>query len=148
MLLRKPLFPGNDYIHQLKLITQFIGTPSAEDLWFVFNEKARRFMLGLAKCDKVDAKKHFPGADAGACDLLSQMLVLDPSARITVDEALAHEYLAPIRDQAFETVADKEIDWGEIEEVELTKENLQKIIWEDVSVYHPSAREEAKQRGD
>jgi serine/threonine protein kinase len=148
MLLRKPLFPGNDYIHQLKLITQFIGTPTKEDLWFVSNDKARKFMLGLPKCGPVDAKKHFPGADPGACDLLSQMLRLDPSSRITVDEALAHEYLAPIRDQAFETTAGREIDWGEIEEVELTKENLQKIIWEDVTVYHPTAREEAKQRGD
>ena len=42
MLLRKPLFPGNDYIHQLKLITGFIGTPSSQDIWFVTNEKARR----------------------------------------------------------------------------------------------------------
>jgi serine/threonine protein kinase len=33
MLGRKPLFPGNDYIHQLKLITKFIGKPSEEDLW-------------------------------------------------------------------------------------------------------------------
>ena len=148
MLLRKPLFPGNDYIHQLKLITQFIGTPSAPDLWFVSNDKARRFMLGLPSSPPVDPLSHFPGADPGACDLLSQMLVLDPSSRITVDEALAHEYLAPIRDLSFETKAEKEIDWGEIEEVELTKENLQKIIWEDVSVYHPDAREEAKQRGD
>ncbi len=30
MLGRKPLFPGNDYIHQLKLITKLLGTPSAE----------------------------------------------------------------------------------------------------------------------
>ncbi|GMH90698.1 hypothetical protein TrVE_jg5980 [Triparma verrucosa] len=148
MLLRKPLFPGNDYIHQLKLITQFVGTPTSEEIWFVTNEKARRFMMGLPKSAPTDPRKHFPGADAGACDLLKRMLVLDPSARITVNEALAHEYLAPIRDEAFETVAKREIDWGEIEEVELTKTNLQKIIWEDVQVYHPTAREEAKQRGD
>lgn len=145
MLLRKPMFPGNDYIHQLKIITQFIGTPEAADLWFVSNEKARRFMLGLPKCPPTDPRKHFPSADAGACDLLAQMLILDPSARITVDEALAHEYLAPIRDKTFETVADKEIDWGEIEEMDLTKENLQRIIWQDVSVYHPNAKSEMEE---
>jgi mitogen-activated protein kinase 1/3 len=144
MLLRKPMFPGNDYIHQLKLITGFIGTPSAEDIWFVANEKARKFMLGLPSSPPVDLATHFPGADAGACDLLRQMLVLDPSARITVDDALAHEYLQPVRDVTLETVAEKEIDWGEIEDCELTKSNLQKIIWQDVGVYHPNAREEMK----
>ena len=147
MLLRKPLFPGNDYIHQLKLITQFIGTPtSPSDIWFVANEKARRFMLGLPKCVPVDARSYFPGADSGACDLLSQMLVLDPTRRITVADALSHPYLAPIRDVSFETEAEGEIDWGTIEEVELTKGNLQGIIWEDVHVYHPKAREETKVR--
>ena len=141
------LFPGNDYIHQLKLITQFIGTPSsASDIWFVTNEKARRFMLGLPSCAGADVRSYFPGADEGACDLLSQMLVLDPSRRITVQDALAHPYLAPIRDKAFETEAAGEIDWGTIEEVALTKENLQGIIWEDVHMYHPKAREEMKVR--
>jgi serine/threonine protein kinase len=29
LLGRKPLFPGKDYIHQLNLITDVIGTPGA-----------------------------------------------------------------------------------------------------------------------
>lgn len=39
MLGRKPLFAGNDYIHQLKLITALIGKPTEEDLWFVTNPR-------------------------------------------------------------------------------------------------------------
>ncbi|CAN0051556.1 unnamed protein product, partial [Choristocarpus tenellus] len=39
MLGRKPLFNGNDYIHQLKLITKLIGKPSEADLWFVTNPR-------------------------------------------------------------------------------------------------------------
>lgn len=39
MLGRKPLFAGNDYIHQLRLITQLIGKPKEEDLWFVRNPR-------------------------------------------------------------------------------------------------------------
>lgn len=39
MLGRKPLFAGNDYIHQLRLITTLIGKPSEEDLWFVTNPR-------------------------------------------------------------------------------------------------------------
>ena len=32
MLGRKPMFPGNDYIHQLKFITKTIGTPTSEEV--------------------------------------------------------------------------------------------------------------------
>lgn len=39
MLGRKPLFAGNDYIHQLKLITSLIGKPNEDDLWFVTNPR-------------------------------------------------------------------------------------------------------------
>lgn len=42
---------GNDYIHQLKLITKALGTPTSEaDLWFVKNPKAKVFMLQLPYC--------------------------------------------------------------------------------------------------
>ena len=32
LLGRKPLFPGKDYIHQLNLITDVIGSPEEEDV--------------------------------------------------------------------------------------------------------------------
>ena len=44
MLGRKPLFAGNDYIHQLKLIMEVVGTPDLDELWFVSNAKARKFV--------------------------------------------------------------------------------------------------------
>ena len=42
MLGRKPLFAGNDYIHQLRLITQLIGKPTERDLWFVKNPRCSK----------------------------------------------------------------------------------------------------------
>ena len=44
LLGRKPLFPGDDYIHQLQIITAVLGTPSEADLHFVTSKKALRFM--------------------------------------------------------------------------------------------------------
>ena len=41
MLGRKPLFPGKDYIHQLNLITDVIGTPGEEDIQYIQSEKVR-----------------------------------------------------------------------------------------------------------
>jgi len=42
LLGRQPLFPGGDYIHQIRCIADIIGTPSEEDLQTIQNEDARR----------------------------------------------------------------------------------------------------------
>jgi serine/threonine protein kinase len=47
MLLQQPVFPGNDYIHQLKLIVKLLGRPEESALWFVTNQNAMNFMLQL-----------------------------------------------------------------------------------------------------
>ena len=39
LLGRKPLFPGDDYIHELQIICDKRGTPSEEELNFVTSEK-------------------------------------------------------------------------------------------------------------
>merc|ERR1712070_228891 len=88
MLGRKAMFPGTDYIHQLKLIMNRLGTPSEADLWFVKNQKARNFVLGLPHYEPQNLSKLYPQASAQAIDLLQQILVVDPSKRITVDDAL------------------------------------------------------------
>lgn len=42
LLGRKPLFPGRDYMHQLHLIIDILGTPSMEDTEYIASEKVRR----------------------------------------------------------------------------------------------------------
>lgn len=56
MLGRKPLFAGNDYIHQLKLITSLIGKPTEADLWFVTNP--RYYFFGRSKGEFIDCLKY------------------------------------------------------------------------------------------
>ena len=38
---RKPLFPGKDYIHQMRLIVEVLGSPNEEDCAFIQSTKAR-----------------------------------------------------------------------------------------------------------
>ena len=47
LLYRKPLFPGKDYIDQLKLIIKMLGSPSDEDLEFISSVKARAYIKAL-----------------------------------------------------------------------------------------------------
>ena len=57
---------------------QLIGTPSAtpdaNELWFVRNEKARKFVCGLPRYEPVPLCGVFPHAVADGLDLLSHMI--------------------------------------------------------------------------
>ena len=48
LLGRKPIFPGEDYIHQLQCIVEILGTPSEEDMDFITSEKVRVVRRGAA----------------------------------------------------------------------------------------------------
>ena len=47
LLYRKPLFPGKDYIDQLKLIVKMLGSPAEADLDFISSAKARTYIQAL-----------------------------------------------------------------------------------------------------
>ena len=49
LLQRKPLFPGKDYIDQLKLIIKTLGSPSDTDLSFINSQKAQQYIKALPK---------------------------------------------------------------------------------------------------
>lgn len=51
LLLRKPLFPGKDYIDQLKLIIKTLGTPTDGELTFISAPKARAYIKGLSQVE-------------------------------------------------------------------------------------------------
>ena len=71
MLGRRPVFPGNDYIHQLRLIMKLVGTPAtADEMWFVHNAKARRFLASLPRYEPVALGSLFAGADERGLALL------------------------------------------------------------------------------
>jgi len=133
MLQRKPLFPGDNYRHVLRLITKVTGSVSEEDLWFVSNANAKAYMLQrLPAYRKMDFRNHLAGASASACDLLSKMLEFNFAKRISVDEALAHPYFEDIRDPTWEMEAGPEtLEWGDIDTVEPTRLAMQRIIMED-----------------
>ncbi|CAI7780818.1 unnamed protein product [Closterium sp. NIES-53] len=86
---------GDNYVDQLRKTCELIGSPSAEDASFVVNEAARTFLLSeLQGFPARSIRDVFPKLSEPAADLVQRMLVFDPRKRITVDEALAHPYLA------------------------------------------------------
>lgn len=43
------MFPGKDYIDQLKLIIKTLGSPSDSDLSFINSQKAQQYIKALPK---------------------------------------------------------------------------------------------------
>jgi len=97
LLLRRPLLPGTNYLHQLQLITELLGSPTAADLHFVRSEAARSFMLRLPQHAPSPLAALLPHVRGPVLDLLARMLAFDPVRRISVDDALAHPFLARVR---------------------------------------------------
>ena len=70
--------------------------------------RARAYVAALPRpSSPPDWAALFPRASRGALDLLRRMLALDPRERIGVDEALSHEWLAPLADPEGEPVVER-----------------------------------------
>ena len=110
LLGRKPLFPGKDYVHQLNLVFEVVGSPEEADIASIESAMARRYVLSLPQRKGVPLERLFPSASPAALDLLRGLLAFSPAKRLTVDEAIAHPYLASLHDPSDEPVAES-FEW-------------------------------------
>ncbi|KAK6158221.1 hypothetical protein DH2020_005535 [Rehmannia glutinosa] len=112
IMTREPLFPGKDYVHQLRLITELPLFP------------------------KQNFSARFPSMSPLALDLLGKMLVFDPDQRITVDDALCHPYLSSLHDLNDEPICSKPFSF-DFEQPSITEENIKDLIWRETLVFNP-----------
>lgn len=138
LLARTPLFPGEDYIAQLRLICDKLGRPSDKDLDFVTSERARRFMNSLPNkpAPTFSEMFHAHKDEKDALNLLKRMLEIHPKKRITVEQALEHPFLESLHSPDDEPTNTTGFSF-EFENHELSREKVQELIWEEIREYHP-----------
>lgn len=88
------MLPGNDYLDQVHRIINLIGTPTDEDMSFIGNESAKRYIKKLPYSQKKDFRKMFPLGSDLCIDLLYKLLVFNPNKRFSVFQALEHKWFA------------------------------------------------------
>ena len=102
MLTGEPLFPGKDYHHQMLLILDVLGTASVDSIVSQCSPRALDYVRALPWCSGRSWTSLLPNVQSDAIDFLSRAVTMDPNARMTVDECLAHPFVAPYHDPSDE----------------------------------------------
>jgi mitogen-activated protein kinase 1/3 len=108
---RAPLLPGDDYLDQVKRIVGILGSPTEDDMEFIGNDLARKYIKSLPKRNKQGWSTLFPKGNPVALDLLSKMLTFNPEKRYTIQQCLRHPYFEGLANEAAEPIADEPFDW-------------------------------------
>ncbi|KAK6935972.1 Protein kinase domain [Dillenia turbinata] len=140
IMLREPLFPGKDYVQQLGLIMQLLGSPEDSDLGFLRSDNARKYVKQLPHFPKQSFKGKFPKMSPEAIDLAEKMLVFDPRKRITVEEALNHPFLSSLHEINVEPVCPSPFVF-DFEQAALTEEDIKELIWRESLKFNPDMME-------
>jgi serine/threonine protein kinase len=148
LLVHQAFFRGENPQHQLEIIVSKIGCPPMEKLGFIRPE-AREFLHHSAQ--RSGPPRPFytlfpPNTNAAAIDILEKMLRFLPEERITVEEALAHDYLKDFHGQMEEPSCSKLFDFDFEKNDRLSvgsdEDNRQEVrdsIFEEVLRFRPAA---------
>ncbi|CAG9331755.1 unnamed protein product [Blepharisma stoltei] len=153
---RSPLFPGNSCFplspdhktknrragfpssnsDQLNVIFEVIGTPTAEDISFITDDKALLYLNSFGEREKKSLQMIYPHSNRNLIDLMEQMILFNPRRRISCIEALRNPYFDDIRDQNKEIDAEVPADF-EFEHIEnITAQQLREFFIQEIMRYH------------
>ncbi|KAJ3870127.1 putative MAP kinase [Lentinula novae-zelandiae] len=139
LLSGRPLFPGRDYVHQVDLVLDILGSPSAEDFSTITSRRAREYVRSLPFRRRKDFRVLFPHASEDATDFLSKTRTFHPKERMTVEEALEHPYVAPYHypedEPCGSPLATENFEF-DLQKEQLSKAKLKELLYEEISSFH------------
>ena len=98
------------YEDHFDIVFTRIGTPKEEDLEFITDKTALKFLQKFPPKTPVNWLEMYPDSSAEALDLLQRMLELNPKKRITLDEYLYHPFFIGIENKTPEQKIEGTID--------------------------------------
>lgn len=137
----KPLFKAGNYQELIKLFIKVLGKPSEDDLAFIKNEHARKFIVSMPDVPKRKPTEGISYVNPMALDLIDKCLEFSPEKRISVDDALAHPYLKLLHDPTDEPAFDKQVDFS-FEHGNVPLRDLKRMVLEDINIVNKAMGEE------
>jgi len=145
LMRRKVLLPANSEQEMMHMITELIGSPSADLINLIEDEDNKKFMKELPKRKGTDFNELFKTwENKDAVDLVKRMLLFDPTKRITIEEALAHPYMkklhVPDDEPSGQPVSRFDFDF---ELYSLKTPEYKELIYEEIQLYHDESAVDA-----
>lgn len=141
LLAREPLFPGKDHSDMLRRIAKTLGLSAAQDLSWAPQSTMEevqclleRLQLPAEPTQSLEAL--VPGASKTCLDFVRRLLEKAPARRISAAEAIAHEYIAALHDDAGETTARQPFSW-DFDRFDLTTQALKDRVYIECARLHP-----------
>lgn len=136
LLSKKYLFPGENYLNQIKIIIEVLGSIDDKDLGFIQNDHAKNYVKSFKNMPKKNLKEVLNYNDDQAIDLLSKMIVFNPDKRLKIEECLEHPYVKSIKEEdIFDPVFDGKLNF-EFESIENADiEYFISLLAKEISVY-------------
>jgi len=138
MMNRKPLFPGKDYLHQLGIICDALGKPTEDDIAWLKNKEAEKYLQRLQNTTPKPINVLVPKMqDAISQDFLGKMLVFNPSKRSSAAQLLEHKYLQHLHDPSDEPTAPEIFKWEYEDSQQIKETELRRGFWKEFCRFHP-----------
>mmetsp|Transcript_12106 Transcript_12106/g.24465 ORF Transcript_12106/g.24465 Transcript_12106/m.24465 type:complete len:415 (-) Transcript_12106:388-1632(-) len=111
---RKPAFRGSDSRDQVSEYLKVLGRPTEDDVSFITNENARKFVVNFGKKLPYGNRlgEKYKNMDKDAMDLLVKMLQFNPKNRVGIEECLAHPFYKDARRDRYEKLSSSKFDFS------------------------------------
>ncbi len=141
MLGRSPLFPGRNFVDQLTLIFDVLGSPAPIEVEYIRNPSALKFLHSIRGKQRKCFLNLFESASPLAVDLLEGLLVFDPPDRLTVHESISHRYFEPLwENDTVDIQVVQELNFN-FESQPLQLQYLKGLILDEIDSFHEDQSE-------
>jgi mitogen-activated protein kinase 15 len=132
LILGRPIFPGTSTLNQLNKILEVTGKPNKEDVASIQSDIATTMLESIPSIKIKNRKNLFPTSSEYETDLIFGLLHFNPLKRLTIDQALAHPYVADFHDKNKETICSRVIKIPFDDNIKFSVNDYRQKLYEDI----------------